>query len=652
MAVTVTIAGTDRTSSIRTDSLQWTENLTNKVDTLTFEIVGSAALPFSLALRDTVAFAIDSTTVFGGRVISYKDSVEGAKLFKRSVTCKDYTMDVDKFIHSGTYTDRQGYSILRDIHHTYNKRNETRIADMETDETWTSSTADTSNYREGTQSQKVTSTTTTYSTATRTLSSSMSLSSYIYIEYDYYVESSTNCGGVQIKLGNSALTSYYSYEITSGFVTGWNKARVLETAFTSTGTPSWAAIQGIEIAGKSSSAVSNYISFDDLYASTAASFTMTNVQLGSTVIIESAKFSSAKCSDCVKKIANLIEFDYFWDADKDLHFFSTENNTAPYELTDSSGYFDFNTLELESDISSLRNVIYVFGGDAKETATQTEQLDSQANGSATLFQLGYRYKDYSLTVAGVATTVGVDGNDSLTSHQSLYNVEEKTLEFATAPASAAAVRFTGYRLYPLKYVVGEAISIITYGEHELVIKDENITTSDAAIQRALAEFTTYAAAVVDGKVNTDTAGFRSGQKIHVDSDTRSIDEWYIIQSIRGRMRTHNEMTFTLNLVSAKTWDMVQILQELLLDRVKELDDYDDNHLVTAAFELVEVSETVTASTGTESTETVNVTESTPMYWMSQPMTWVAGNYEVSITLWNTTDLTRTPCADGGAYLAS
>ena len=141
MSVVVTIEGTDRSSSIETRSLRWTQNLTNKVDTLTFDIVAHETFPFALALLDDILLTIDSADGFGGRVISWKDSVESRGVLRRTVTCKDYTSDLDKFLFSGTYVTKPLYNVIKDVVHTVNKRDETRIADMETDETWAAGSA-------------------------------------------------------------------------------------------------------------------------------------------------------------------------------------------------------------------------------------------------------------------------------------------------------------------------------------------------------------------------------------------------------------------------------------------------------------------------------------------------------------------------------
>lgn len=656
MSVVVTIEGTDRSSSIETRSLRWTQNLTNKVDTLSFDIVSHETFPFTLSLLDDIVLTVDSTDVFGGRVISWKDSVESRGVLRRTVTCKDYTADLDKFLFSGTYTAKPLYNIIKDVLHTVNKRDETRIRDMETDETWSAGSADTTNYREGDQSRKVAPTSTTYSESNSATTSTLDLSSRTYIEFDYYVYDSTLTGGVRVKLGNSGLTAYYSYEITSGFSTGWNHARVLKTAFSSTGSPSWAAIAKVAVAAKSSSATTSYVSFDDLYATDSDAFTMDGVDVSDTLTIESATFVYKTASDVLKKLAALVAYDWQISADKDLSFFDSQLNTAPIELQDSNDTYVYESLELSSDISQLRNVVYIFGGDVSEDSTKTEVLDTQANGTNKIFQIGYRYKttattDYSLTVNSVSKTVGIDGVDDSSSFDAMYNPDEKTLEFTTAPASAATVRFTGYRLYPLAEKIGDSVSILTYGEHEMVIKDEDINTTDAALQRAIGEFVAYADSIVDGSFDTDETGLEAGMKIHVTSTVRDVDEWYVIQRVTGKMRTPDDMRYSIQLVSSKTYGMVEILQKLLAERVKEIDDYDDFHLLSAAYEVVEVTDSTTVSTGYEYTDSATADDDYEN-WASQPMSWVAGNYAVSNTLWNTTDLTRTPCADGGATLAS
>ena len=80
--VTVEINGVDKTSDIQHSTFGWEDNLTNRVNTLSFSIIGET-LPFTLALDDEVVVKVGGDPVFGGRVITLEDTVQASSLVAR-----------------------------------------------------------------------------------------------------------------------------------------------------------------------------------------------------------------------------------------------------------------------------------------------------------------------------------------------------------------------------------------------------------------------------------------------------------------------------------------------------------------------------------------------------------------------------------------
>ena len=74
MAVVIKVNGVDKTSDIERNSVRWSDNLTNRVNTFEFSVRGQS-LPFALALNDEIVMSIDGVNKFGGRVISMEDTV-------------------------------------------------------------------------------------------------------------------------------------------------------------------------------------------------------------------------------------------------------------------------------------------------------------------------------------------------------------------------------------------------------------------------------------------------------------------------------------------------------------------------------------------------------------------------------------------------
>lgn len=660
MGVQILHNGADITSNVLAESVRWTENLTNKADEFGFSVVGNGSMPVTIDKFDEIKLIIDSVTVFGGRVMRYRDTVESRQILYREIECKDWSIDLDRFAWSGSFSQEKTYNIIRDMLHTANKREEVRIADMGTDESWSAGSADTTNYRVEAQSLKLAPSSTSYVTANLALAVTRDLSGYDNIEFDAFIDDITKFGSLRLKLGDSSLTNYYSIELSSGLVQNWNKIIRGKGDFSTTGSPDWASIEKIEVAAKANAAVTVNVSFDDVFATTDDAITMAGVDDNLGLTVETAIFNERFGSNVLKRLADLYGWDWYISPEKAVNFFDPEGNNAPFNLEDDNEKFIWPSLVLGSDITKLVNVIKIFGGPATEESQTIENLDYQADGTNTVFQLAALYdKDeaYTLEVdpdggSGYsAVTVGIDGEDDMPTSGALWNPDEKTITFDSAPGASAKVKWTGYRIFPLAIKIADSISITNNGwEQELVIKDEQITTYDSAIQRAIAEFTQYANRLVEGSFQTYSGGLRAGQRIKVMSTIRGVSEWYVIQRVNGIMRTEDEMVFTVDMVTARTYDAIDVLQRLLLNEVREITDYQNDRILSLIQEVITIGEVVSVVEPYEVVEAVGVTDQLTydLEVSGDPYSYVAGNYEPT----DNNDQTRTPCADGGAVLAS
>ncbi|MFN3621262.1 MAG: hypothetical protein ACK4TI_00030, partial [Nitrososphaerales archaeon] len=90
----------------------------------------------------------------------------------------------------------------------------------------------------------------------------------------------------------------------------------------------------------------------------AEPITVNNVhQTGYT--IQEIRFSYKPLMDCIKQLADIVKYTFYVDADKDLHF--TDKYTTYSGLTFTNE--DIISAEFEDDIESVKNRVYVLGGD-------------------------------------------------------------------------------------------------------------------------------------------------------------------------------------------------------------------------------------------------------------------------------------------------
>jgi len=92
-------------------------------------------------------------------------------------------------------------------------------------------------------------------------------------------------------------------------------------------------------------------------------FTYTNVSNGPT--ISEITFDYVQVSDALTKIADICGYEWYVDYDKDIHFFAKNTYPAPFQLDDNQA--DYKDLIINTDISQLRNRIYIKSSGLKDT---------------------------------------------------------------------------------------------------------------------------------------------------------------------------------------------------------------------------------------------------------------------------------------------
>lgn len=287
-------------------------------------------------------------------------------------------------------------------------------------------------------------------------------------------------------------------------------------------------------------------------------------------VVQYVAFNYEQISKCFQQLAELFNFDWYVDYDKCIHFFNKTTNLAPFNLTDTNGKYIFKSLVLNDDISQLRNSIYVRGGEYY--GLPYLDILTGADGTKYLFNLAYRYRNYSLKVNGEPKTVGIDNLDPPGSHDAYYNYQEKTVRFDpnSIPPADALIEWTGEPAIPVIIRIKDNSSIQKYGERQFKIIDRSIVSKEAARQRARAELEAYTAGITEGKFDTYEDGLKSGQYIKIQSNIRGIDSEYIISRVVITFRNCTDCLYNITLITTRTFGVIEFLQKLLTDKNKEI----------------------------------------------------------------------------------
>lgn len=304
----------------------------------------------------------------------------------------------------------------------------------------------------------------------------------------------------------------------------------------------------------------------DLVATYLTGFTTTNVNC--TATIDFVQFNYITVSQCLKKLVSLLgNYDYYIDYNKDIHFFQNDIVPAPYGLTDTSANFDWNSLKYDTDSGQIKNTIIIQGGLVPLSTTRNYYFNG--DGTKTSFVLGDKLDGTpTLTVGGVAKTVGIDGTDADASFQWMWSAANNAIRSTsgnTAGAGTNNIVVTGYPLYPLVAIFENNASVVAYGVKQFLIQDKTIVTQAAAEQRATAEILKYANPTYRGTFETQTDGLLVGQTLTINSTIRNINSSFKIMQIRTTIYAPTStLKYSVTFVSADPIGINDILNKLLI----------------------------------------------------------------------------------------
>lgn len=660
MAFVVTIDGVDQTNQIDWASLNIDQALTSQVDTCSFSVKTYGTKVYVPGIGEEIVIENDGTKLFAGLIQTVNQEANSFDALITNVVCKDYTADLDRILVVDSFIDKPvGYVINTIMNLNVNKVSSI-LASFESTESWVVEAGtfvdETTDIRQG-EGAKVLATVASapasaYLVVTEDLTSFESGDPSTLADLiTFWLKAAdpATVDHVRIRLTSDApgvYTNYFELIINSGLSTGFNFQGTAKSSFTTVGAPSLASITAVQVYVEPVAASDASVIFDDMRMISEDGFTQFNVS-GDFEIAQAA-FNYQQVSQCLGQLAEQGVSDWYPDYDRDIHFFSKEENTAPFTLEDDTGNFLWDTFSYKADISQLRNQIIVRGGEFLGD-TLTEQLGPQADGAQTVFQLGYKYDNVSLTLNAAPQTIGIKNVDDPTLFDVMFSFQEKVIEFDTPPTGGDTIEFTGDPFYPVIAKLSDSVSIAEFGVQEFKIVDKTIDTRDGAKQRARAELEKYKTELEEGTFQTLQDGLRTGQLIDVDLVSRGINESFLITRLNITMRDPSEPLYTATLITTKLFGMIEFLLNLLRRQDKDIVINPDEvlDLIETYDEIITLDDPFTINTNLEElTEDIDVDDAFVERALNDDDIWVAGG------IYHPTDLildrNRPPRTDVGA----
>lgn len=361
----------------------------------------------------------------------------------------------------------------------------------------------------------------------------------------------------------------------------------------------------------------------DLITKYAPGFTMTNV-VGD-IVVNSIVFNSIKISECLEKLAQLTGYSWYVDAYKDVHFFPKNQEAAPFNLTDTSENYVWESLVVTDDASQIRNSVLVKGGEIEGNEVTEEYTATGTDDGRKLFKTAHKIASLPTVKVngGVALNVGVEYLNSDDDFEVMWDFNQKYIRFTAGniPDESDVVTLTGTPLYKLSGRLNDSESIRENGGiYEFKVEDENIKNQAELLSRAEAELEAYKNGVTEAEFRTYEPGLRSGQIISINSPLRVVDEDFLIQSVDFEMETPEDDggVWTVRLATLRTVGIIEFLQRMLRNNgVNE----GENDLLLSFFQYddeAQADDSVSAFTVTSPPYTWEDTPATPQ---ANPIVW-------------------------------
>jgi len=329
---------------------------------------------------------------------------------------------------------------------------------------------------------------------------------------------------------------------------------------------------------------------------------------GGDTVINYIAFDYETVSDCMTQLADMINHDWYVDPEKGIHFISKTDKSAPFNIADEDGSYDFSSLRIRSDITQMRNRIFIRGG---EYLADTLTTEFESDGVQNVYILPYKYEDIYVSVTGILWDGGIDGESAITQYDYLWNKSEKFIRFRgdRIPNTGSGFNIVGRPYLPVRLVRQDADSIAHFataeggdGISDFLIVDSNINTIEAARERANAELDAYKDSISEGEFITFTSGLKAGQRIRINSTAHSIDSYYVINKVSWSMKNNRELRFIVSLITTRTFGIIELLQSLVKQnkgsiKVNEDVTIDLTEFATDSFSVTvsEVDTTMTSS---------------------------------------------------------
>lgn len=301
--------------------------------------------------------------------------------------------------------------------------------------------------------------------------------------------------------------------------------------------------EGISVIGSTINTTGSQVGIGEVGSAEVGTISHTGVQNGP--VIDEATFVYQTAAECFSDLAELIGFYWNIGYDKLLTFAPPEQVTAPFAVAEGAGIggaANFRDMSVEESRDQYRNRQYVRAGtDVTDPRTETFKGD----GNTKTFTLAFPAATepvVEVSLSGgafTAKTVGIGGVE--TGMDWYWNKGENTItqdDAGTALTSSDVLRVNYQGSFPIIVASAgqdeiNARAAIEGGSgiYEDLVDAQDLDSLDLAIEKAASLLRRYASIPASVEFETDVAGLRAGQLVHITSSEHSIDADFFIENV-------------------------------------------------------------------------------------------------------------------------
>ena len=320
----------------------------------------------------------------------------------------------------------------------------------------------------------------------------------------------------------------------------------------------------------------------DLLGTYAPDFNADNVQ--STYLIEKIVFNQVPLSTCIQRLADTVQYDWYIDEEKSIHFFAKYSKISPFNLADDDGNFVPKSLKRQADGSQIVNTIKINGGEYDEI-NRYEDIITVNGSDQKSFELKYKMSSVRVWVDNgggyVAQDVGLSFEDSFTDYDVLQSFQDRSIEFENALNDGDLIKYDGFRKARVFAIAQDPSSVTQYGVIDKHLRDNSIQSNAIARKRANAELYAYAQKRIALKFKTYLPGLNPGQLINFLSTRFDCDDDLIINTVNFKPLTPFKFQYEVDCISTKDYDLIDILRKLLEPEPLDIDENETSEEIFA-----------------------------------------------------------------------